>query len=58
MLIVKIKNINSNFKICVVADENVKTRVLDYGADEFAIDPLSFERLVNKLLFCTGKAGI
>ena len=50
MLIVKIKKINSNLKICVVAeDENDKTRVLDYGADEFAKKPLSVESIVNKI---------
>jgi DNA-binding response OmpR family regulator len=50
MLIVKIKKINSNVKICVVAeDENDKTRVLDYGADEFAKKPLSIESIVDKI---------
>ena len=29
-------------------------RVLDYGADEFAINPLSFECLVNKYYFVLG----
>ena len=36
MLIVKIKRINPDIKIYAVAeDETAKTRVLDYGADEF-----------------------
>jgi hypothetical protein len=50
----KLKNINSHFKLCVIADENDKNRVLDYGADEFAIIPLSFECLVNKYYFVLG----
>ncbi|HYY50486.1 MAG TPA: response regulator, partial [Nitrososphaeraceae archaeon] len=41
MLIVKIKRINPDIKIYVVAeDETAKTRVLDYGADEFMTKPI------------------
>ena len=49
MLIVKVKRINSNIKIMVLAeDESDKTRVLEYGADEFAAKPISAENvLVN-----------
>jgi DNA-binding response OmpR family regulator len=44
MLIIKVKRINSNIKIMVLAeDETDKTRVLEYGADEFATKPISAE---------------
>lgn len=51
MLIVKIKRINSDIKICVVAeDESNKTRVLDYGADEFMTKPIGIETIVYKMM--------
>jgi DNA-binding response OmpR family regulator len=51
MLIVKIKRINSDIKICVVAeDESDKTRVLDYGADEFMTKPIGIETVVYKMM--------
>jgi DNA-binding response OmpR family regulator len=57
MLIVKAKRINSNIKICVVAeDETEKTRVLDYGADEFMAKPIGIETIVYKMMMLlTGK---
>ena len=51
MLIVKIKTINSDIKVCVVAeDETAKTRVLDYGADEFMTKPIGIETIVYKMM--------
>ena len=51
MLIVKIKRINSDIKICVVAeDESDKTRILDYGADEFMTKPIGIETIVYKMM--------
>jgi DNA-binding response OmpR family regulator len=51
MLIVKIGRINSAIKICVVADdETSKTRVLDYGADEFMTKPIGIETIVYKMM--------
>jgi DNA-binding NtrC family response regulator len=51
MLIVKTKRINSNIKVCVVAeDETSKTRVLDYGADEFIAKPIGVETIVYKMM--------
>ena len=50
ILIIKVKRINSNIKIMVLAeDETDKTRVLDYGADEFATKPISAETIVDKV---------
>jgi DNA-binding response OmpR family regulator len=51
MLIVKIGRINSDIKICVVADDETnKTRVLDYGADEFMTKPIGIETIVYKMM--------
>ena len=51
MLIVKIKRTNSDIKVCVVAeDETIKTRVLDYGADEFMAKPIGIETIVYKMM--------
>jgi DNA-binding NtrC family response regulator len=50
MLIVNIKKINPNIKILVIAHEDSnKTRVLDYGADEFALKPMSPENIADKV---------
>ncbi|MGC2574368.1 MAG: response regulator [Candidatus Nitrosopolaris sp.] len=50
MLIIKVKRINSSIKIMVLAeDETDKTRVLEYGADEFATKPISAESVVDKV---------
>jgi DNA-binding response OmpR family regulator len=50
MLIVKVKRINSDVKIIVLAeDETDKTRVLEYGADEFTTKPISAESVVDKV---------
>ena len=52
MLILNAKRINRNLKVFVLADRNLsehKTRIMDYGADEFAVKPLSMESLINKV---------
>jgi len=52
MLILNAKRINKNVKIFVLADRGLseeKTRIMDYGADEFAVKPLSMESLINKV---------
>jgi DNA-binding response OmpR family regulator len=52
MLIVKVKRMNQKVKLFVLADRGLseeKTRIMDYGADEFAIKPLSMESLINKI---------
>jgi DNA-binding response OmpR family regulator len=46
-----IKKMQSNTKVLVIADENSdKTRILDYGADEFALKPMSPENTADKVL--------
>lgn len=50
MLIVNIRKLNLDVKIFALAEnENNKTRVLDYGADEFAIKPISPTTVVEKV---------
>ena len=52
MLILNVKSMNKNVKVFVLADRNLseeKTRIMDYGADEFAVKPLSAESLINKV---------
>ncbi|MDQ3885229.1 MAG: hypothetical protein M3239_07270, partial [Thermoproteota archaeon] len=47
-----VKSTNRNVKIFVLADRGLsenKTRIMDYGADEFAVKPLSMESLINKV---------
>ena len=52
MLILKVKRMNRKVKVLVLADRGLsedKTRIMDYGADEFAVKPLSMESLINKV---------
>jgi DNA-binding response OmpR family regulator len=52
MLILNVKRLNKKVKIFVLADKGLaedKTRIMDYGADEFMTKPLSVETLVNKV---------
>ena len=52
MLIINAKRMNKNVKVFVLADRGLsenKTRIMDYGADEFAVKPLSMESLINKV---------
>ena len=52
MLILNAKRMNKNVKVFVLADRSLseeKTRIMDYGADEFAVKPLSMESLINKV---------
>ena len=51
MLITNVKKMDINIKILVIGDENTdKTMILDYGADEFALKPLSPENTADKVL--------
>jgi DNA-binding response OmpR family regulator len=52
MFILNVKRMNKNVKIFVVADRGLsedKIRIMDYGADDFAVKPLSMESLINKV---------
>jgi DNA-binding response OmpR family regulator len=59
MVIVNAKRINSDIKILAVADdESEKTRVLDYGADDFTTKPISVETIIDKVsaILAVGKS--
>ena len=52
MLILNVRRLNKNVKVFVVADKGLseaKTRIMDYGADEFAVKPISMESMINKV---------
>jgi DNA-binding response OmpR family regulator len=50
MLITNARRINPKISILVIADnDSEKTRVLDYGADEFALKPMSTENVADKV---------
>ena len=52
MLIVNVRRMNKNVKVFVLADKGLsedKIRVMDYGADEFTVKPISMESLINKV---------
>ena len=49
--ITNVKKMNIDIKILVIGDENTdKTMILDYGADEFALKPMSPENTADKVL--------
>lgn len=51
LLIINIKRRNPKIKILVVTDRNLaehKIRILDYGADEFDVKPISTRSVVEK----------
>jgi DNA-binding response OmpR family regulator len=52
MFILNVKRTNKNVKIFVLADRGLsedKVRIMDYGADDFAVKPMSLESLINKV---------
>jgi DNA-binding response OmpR family regulator len=60
MLIVNIKKLNPTIKVFTISEnESYKTRVLDYGADDFAVQPISPTTIVEKtsLLLMKKPAG-
>ena len=51
MVITKSKMKKHSIKIIVVANnDSTKTRVLDYGADDFVLKPISAETLTNRVI--------
>ncbi len=49
MLIVNIKKLSMDIKILAIGDESTdKTRIIDYGTDEFTLKPLSMENVADK----------
>ncbi len=59
MLIVNIKRKNLDTKVLAIGDESSdKTRILDYGADEFALKPLSPENVADKVLMLLARQTV
>jgi DNA-binding NtrC family response regulator len=59
MLIANIKKMDYNIKILVIGDENSdKTMILDYGADEFTLKPLSPENASDKVLMLLARDNV
>ena len=52
MLILNVRRMNMRVKVFVLADKTLseeKTRIMDYGADAFAVKPISVETMINKV---------
>jgi len=52
MLIVNVRRMNKDVKVFVLADKGLsedKVRMMDYGADEFTVKPISMESIINKV---------
>ncbi len=50
-VIIKVKKKKPSVKIVVIANnQSIRSRVLDYEADEFTLKPMSAEMLTNKML--------
>ena len=52
MLILNAKRLNKNVKVFVLANKGLseaKTRIMDYGAHEFAVKPMTMESRINKV---------
>ena len=50
MLISRIRQIGHNIKILVVAnDDSARNVILEYGADDFVIKPVSVETILSKI---------
>ncbi len=59
MLITNLKRSNIDTKILVIADEDSdKTKILDYGADEFTLKPISPENVADKLFMLITREAI
>ena len=56
MLVANIKIINPTTKVLVIADEESnKRKILEYGADEFALMPLSPVDISHKIILMISK---
>ena len=56
MLVANIKRINPTTKVLVIADEELgKRKILEYGADEFFLMPLSPVDITDKIILMISK---
>ena len=59
MLVANIKRINPTTKVLVIADEESgKRKILEYGADEFALIPLSPVDISHKIILMISKSRL
>lgn len=59
MLVANIKRINPTTKVLVIADEESgKRKILEYGADEFALMPLSPADISHKIILMFSKGRL
>jgi DNA-binding NtrC family response regulator len=59
MLVANIKRINPTTKVLVIADEESgKMKILEYGADEFALMPLSPVDISHKIILMISKGRL
>lgn len=52
MLIINLKRINPSIKVLVIADRQEalnKMTIMDFGADEFALKPITLDSITNKV---------
>ena len=59
MLVANIKRINPTTKVLVIADEELgKSKILEYGADEFSLMPLSPVDISDKIILMISKSRL
>ena len=59
ILIVSIKRLDMNIKILAIGDESTdKIRIIDYGANEFALKPSSPENVADKILMLLARETV
>jgi response regulator RpfG family c-di-GMP phosphodiesterase len=58
-LIINIKRANMETQVLAIGDESSdKTRILDYGVDEFALKPMSPENIADKILMLLARQTV
>ena len=59
MLIVNIKKLSMDIKILAIGDESSdKTRIIDYGTDEFTLKPMSMENVADKAFMLIAREAL
>lgn len=60
-IILKIKRANPGIKVLVIAEryhEEHKTKIMDYGADEFVLKPIGLDTVANKATMLLAEAAV
>ena len=59
MLIVNIKKLSMDIKILAIGDESSdKTRIIDYGTDEFTLKPMNMENVADKAFMLIAREAL